>query len=64
MMEFRALIQQNPNYIPALEGLAKVCLSEARALFNRQIVGTARDLCEEAATSLTKYELMVDNFRI
>ncbi|XP_065220863.1 tetratricopeptide repeat protein 37 [Planococcus citri] len=52
--EFRALIEQNPDYIPALDGLAQVCLSEARSLFNRQIVGSARDLCEEAATCLTK----------
>lgn len=38
--------------MPALKGLSECCLIQAKELFERQQLGSARDLCQEAVTAL------------
>lgn len=52
--EFRILVQNNPNCLLALKGLSEACFKEARDLFRGQMLGCARDLCQEASIALTR----------
>lgn len=52
LTEFRAIISENPNYIPALKGFAEALLLNADELFRMHSNGLSRDLCQEAVSAL------------
>jgi superkiller protein 3 len=55
--DFLEVLQESPDYVPALKGLGETYLSEARDYLDRQLFGCARDKSEKALTILTKYVL-------
>ena len=53
IQELEALAQEYQDCVPVLMGFAEACLSYVRELYEKQMLNSARDLCEEAASALT-----------
>lgn len=52
--ECRLILLDNVDYLPALKILAEAYYQKAKELFDKELLGCARDVCEEAASTLSK----------
>ncbi|XP_003703191.3 superkiller complex protein 3 [Megachile rotundata] len=51
--DFENLLLDEPNYIPALKGMAETCLALAKEYISKQLLGRAKDYLQRAMDNLT-----------
>ncbi|KAG7189428.1 hypothetical protein KM043_017131 [Ampulex compressa] len=53
-IDFELILSNEPRYVPALKGLAEMCLGLARINLGEQLLGQARDNLQQAIDCLTE----------